>query len=362
MSIAALEVWAQALPLSRPYTIAFATISATEQIFVRICTDDGKVGLGAGAPFPLLTGETLEDALEALAPERLDWLIDRNPLDREALCREHRCNCPGKPAAAAAVDIALHDLYGQIVGQPLAETLGIEHAALPTSVTIGIMGVEETLEAAREYLALGFRALKVKVGRDLEEDLERLCRLREVFGAAVTLRADANQGYDLGTLESFLAGTEGLDLELVEQPVDPESFGELARLPERQRHLIAADESLMGPEDCARLVAPTHLCGVFNIKLMKCGGISSALDIAHVAHVQHLALMWGCMDESVISIAAALHAAFACSATRYLDLDGSFDLAHDIATGGFALKDGLMTITNAPGLGVQLIAPERVPV
>jgi len=87
---------------------------------------------------------------------------------------------------------------------------------------------------------------------------------------------------------------------------------------------------------------------------MKCGGIRSALRIARVAQSADIALMWGCMDESIISISAALHAAFACPNTKYLDLDGSLDLARDVVEGGFVLQDGLMSIRDEPGLGVKL--------
>ena len=85
---------------------------------------------------------------------------------------------------------------------------------------------------------------------------------------------------------------------------------------------------------------------------MKCGGIWPALRIAAIAETAGIALMWGCMDESRISIAAALHAAFSSPATRYLDLDGSLDLARDVVSGGFTLEDGMMRTTDKPGLGV----------
>ena len=85
---------------------------------------------------------------------------------------------------------------------------------------------------------------------------------------------------------------------------------------------------------------------------MKCGGVWPALRIAAIAEAAGVSLMWGCMDESVVSISAALHAAFASPATRYLDLDGSLDLARDVATGGFVISHGEMRTTPAPGLGV----------
>ncbi len=123
-------------------------------------------------------------------------------------------------------------------------------------------------------------------------------------------------------------------------------------LPNEIRDRIVADESLLSDRDALALSRPPRAAGIFNIKLMKCGGIAPALRIATIAGLSGIELMWGCMDESVISIAAALHAALASPATRYLDLDGSLDLARDVARGGFVIEGGMMRTTGAPGLGV----------
>ncbi len=99
---------------------------------------------------------------------------------------------------------------------------------------------------------------------------------------------------------------------------------------------------------------------IYNIKLMKCGGINAALQIAEIANLAGIDLMWGCMDESIISISAALHAALASPATRYLDLDGSLDLARDIVSGGFVLNDGYLSVNENPGLGCTLLKGAKV--
>jgi L-alanine-DL-glutamate epimerase-like enolase superfamily enzyme len=91
---------------------------------------------------------------------------------------------------------------------------------------------------------------------------------------------------------------------------------------------------------------------------MKCGGIAPAMQIAEVAHLAGIDIMWGCMDESIVGIAAALHAALASPATRYLDLDGHLDLAQDLATGGLVIKNGELSVTDRPGLGVEMIAAD----
>src|SRR5260370_32246155 len=129
----------------------------------------------------------------------------------------------------------------------------------------------------------------------------------------------------------------------------------MRELPEAWKERIAADESLLDDRDALALAALPRACGIFNIKLMKCGGIRPALRMAAIAQASGIHLMWGCMDESRISIAAALHAAFASPATRYLDLDGSLDLARDVAQGGFVIERGRMRTTDAPGLGVTAL-------
>jgi L-alanine-DL-glutamate epimerase-like enolase superfamily enzyme len=259
----------------------------------------------------------------------------------------------GAPAARAALDMALHDLWARTRGKPLVELLGRAHRSLETSITIGIKPLDETLVEAHEYLARGFKALKVKIGESLVADVERLVRLREAVGETVAIRADANVGYPPATIERFFTAAARARVELLEQPAPREHDAELRRLPETIRRRLAADESLHDEADALALARSPQPFGLWNIKLMKCGGIAPALRIARIARENGIDLMWGCMDESVIGIAAALHAAYACAATRTLDLDGSFDLARDPGRGGFTLVEGRLETLDAPGLGVE---------
>lgn len=342
--------------LTRPYAIAGQEpLSSVGNVIVRIETESGLVGLGAASPGEHVTGETLETCGKAIATENLAWLAGRDIRTLPLLCRETAARTPGTPAARAAVDIALHDLLAQHLGVPLVEVLGRAHRELPTSITIGIRSVAETIAEGEEYVGRGFRALKVKIGDALDLDLERLRKLREGLGPSVTIRVDANIGYTVEETARFFERTAPLAIEFVEQPVPREAFGEIRTLTPRARSRIAADESLHDEKDALALAAPEPLCGIYNIKLMKCGGIRPALRIAAIAETAGVALMWGCMDESRISIAAALHAAFASPATRFLDLDGSLDLARDVVEGGFTLEGGVMRTTDAPGLGVRLL-------
>ena len=216
------------------------------------------------------------------------------------------------------------------------------------------MSVKETLEEAKEYLANGFSILKVKTGLDVEQDIERVLRLHEEFKQTICIRVDANQGYGPEELHQFFTKTSGL-VEFIEQPLKAGDLEAMRSMPENVRGISAADETLLSPSSALDLLCSPQPFGIFNIKLMKCGGIASGLEIAAMAGHAGIDLMWGCMDESIVSIAGALHAALASRATKYLDLDGSLDLARDIVTGGFILENGWLRTTDQPGLGVQRI-------
>ena len=316
-------------------------------------TDRGLVGLGAASAEPYVTEESNEACQAALRQDSLEWLIGLDVRTLPALCRELGRRLAETPAARAAIDIALHDLLAQYLELPLVEILGRVHTSLPTSITIGIKPLADTLAEAEEYIGRGFRALKVKLGHSLEEDLERLHRLREEIGPAIVIRVDPNQGYDPGQVMTFLVHTAKLAIEFLEQPVPVAQTEALRILPESVRRRLVADEALLNETDALRLIVPPRPYGIFNIKLMKCGGIQPALTIAAIAETAGIDLMWGCMDESRIGISAALHAALASPATHYLDLDGSFDLARDVVTGGFVLAEGCLRTTETPGLGVS---------
>ena len=355
MKIKSIKTWSTDLGNTKPYTIAFKTIDEVINAFIEITLDNGTTGIGAGCPSEYVTKEPLESTIETLQEKNLDFLIGRDINEINQLNFEAWKKFPNNPAVRAAIDIALYDVFTKHLGVPLVKFLGQKIKSLPTSNTIGIKNVEETLKEAQEYWDRGFTVLKVKLGIDLNEDIERIVKLREKFGKKFTIRIDANQGYNIAQTIDFYNKTKHLDVELVEQPLPAKAIAELKTLPEEIRTIVAADESLLTPKDALELVKPPRAAGIFNIKLMKCGGVNQALKIADIGLQEGVDLFWGCNDESIVSITAALHAAFACSNTKYIDLDGSLDLARDVVKGGFILKDGVMTCSDKPGLGVERI-------
>ena len=340
------------VPLTRAYAIAGGSWDAVELVIVELTSDAGASGFGQASPAEEVTRESIDACERELEGEALAWLIGREVQDFGHMLGELQERVRG-PAARAAVDMALFDLEMKRLGVPLVEQLGRSWNDMATSITIGLKPVAETLAEAEEYAGRGFRALKVKTGESVDLDLERLAKLRERYGDGIALRADANQGYDERALRFFATRMESLALEMLEQPLPRGAEDALRALPAEVRAKLAADESIHDEADLQRLVRAGCPFGIVNVKLMKCGGLRPALRLARLAERNGLELMWGCMDESVLGIAAALHGAFASPATRYLDLDGSFDLGEDPFTGGFELASGRLSTLAKPGLGVE---------
>jgi L-alanine-DL-glutamate epimerase-like enolase superfamily enzyme len=202
-------------------------------------------------------------------------------------------------------------------------------------------------------VAQGFRIIKVKIGENVELDAERLREMRDAIGPDIVLRVDGNQGYSLEDARALLRTTDGLDLEMIEQPLDARDLASMCTLRGESRVPIVADEAAGTVEECREIVDRGAAHGI-NIKLMKCGGPSAARTIHDYANAAGLSLMLGCNDETRISIAAAAHLALAMPGLKYADLDGHMDLVRDPASGGFEMRDGCLCISEKPGLGVEV--------
>lgn len=340
------------LALTKPYSIAGYTFSEVENVFLEVELENGIVGIGAASPAEEVVGETCTQTLLNLQTDFFQNLIGRDIRHFKQLIYETNQEFPNLPGTQAALDIALHDTFGQFLGIPIVEFYGQKFKSLPTSVTIGIMSVAETLEEAEAYHKLGFKVLKVKTGENWQEDAERILKLKERFDNRLKIRVDANQGYDLEELQQFLKSIQHIDLEVLEQPLLVGKEQELLKLNVKTRKLLVADESLKNARYALRFSQEPQPFGIFNIKLMKCGGILNAFEVATIAQNANIELFWGCNDESIVSITAALHAAFACPTTKYLDLDGSFDLVEDVVSGGFVLEEGYLKLNGKAGLGL----------
>lgn len=354
MKIVATRASIKKMALTKPYTIAYNTFTDVSIAFFEIELENGIIGYGSGSPAEEVVGETTDTTVHNLQSSFVQNMAGRDIRHFQALIYESHLEFSNCPGTLAAIDIALHDAFCKLIQIPVVEFYGQKVKALPTSVTIGIKNVEASIEEALEYQKMGFKVIKVKTGLAVKEDIERVVALRKKFKDAFVIRVDANQGYTIDDLIQFIDATKDLGIELIEQPLKVGSEKELLALTEQDRKILCGDESLKNSRAALQLAASQNF-GIYNIKLMKCGGLTAAKEIATIAQNGNINLFWGCNDESIISISAALHIAYSCSNTKYIDLDGSFDLAEDIVSAGFEVKDGYMYINSSPGFGFKLL-------
>jgi len=351
MVIDNIEIELADIELTRPYTIAYKTTSSIKNMFIKIILKNGMVGFGSSNVSKYVVGldtsESYKNAVDfknELIGRDISFLVSN--IDK---VENQFINDPG---SKAAYNIALYDAFCKSLNISLGSFLGRIIPELPTSITVGIKDIDETIEEINEYYSSGFRYMKIKLGDKIDYDIERITKINEEFGSYIKIRIDANQGWSLDDTIKFCNETKGV--ELIEQPISVDNTQQLLKLPDSVKEIIALDESLVSYEDAIKYSLKNY-CKIFNIKLMKCGGITSGRKIANIALINNINLMWGCNDESIISISAALNAALSFPNTKYLDLDGSLDLAKDLVNGGFKLKDGIMKPLDKPGLGVKLI-------
>lgn len=338
------------LKLKEPYTIAYETISEAPQIVLRIDTDTGLTGWGCASPDLPVTGERPDDVVSALESVIGPGLEGRDVFTFALLLSELKAALPGRSSTMNMVDMALRDLVARKAGVPLYQLLGGFRKQIETSITVGILPYDETLERVRSFVSDGFRIIKLKGGSNVEEDIDKVIRLREAIGGSIRIRFDCNQGYSPEEAIRFFHDSKLAGIELLEQPTTIDQENQLGEVTDSVHIPVMADESMRSLKDVFRL-ASNELIDMVNIKLMKVGGMSEAIHINSVAKSAGIEAMVGCFDECALGISAGLHFALGHANVEFADLDGHLDLVDDPFPGLFTIRNGVLTPSDSPGLG-----------
>jgi L-Ala-D/L-Glu epimerase len=345
------EVMTAELPFRVAFGHALAKRQSSTNVYVKVTLSDGSTGFGEGVPRDYVTGETVADAVATLADHLGPAVLGR---DVSALEAPAPAGLIG--AAGCALELALLDAAGRHLQEPARHWLGPDRTTvLQYDAVIPFASPSRLAPIALAIRLLGLKNVKVKVGRELEDDVRTLKTLRRLLGGDVDLRVDANCAW---TPEEALRALDRLRpfrLSVVEQPVAAGDLDGLRRLRAECEESIAVDESLRTVDD-ARALIEAGACDAFNLRVSKCGGLLQSTRIAAMAETAGLFCIVGAqVGESGILSAAGRHLA-ACTRPRYLEGSaGRLLLRHDLTEENVLPGwGGRARSFDGPGLGVTV--------
>jgi L-alanine-DL-glutamate epimerase-like enolase superfamily enzyme len=348
------------VPLKVPFKTAVRTVDAVHSLVLMIDTDAGLTGYGEAAATAVITGDTIDSmraGLGVLAPQ----LVGRSLDDFNALLITVAHGLVHHTSLKAALEIALFDLRAQRFGVPLYQLLGGAPGAarIKSDITISLNDTDTMVRDAKRAVADGFDALKLKLGgRAWTADVAATQAIHSAVGPSVKLRLDANQGWSPKHAVKVVQSIEaaGIEIEFLEQPVKADDLAGLKFVTDHVLTPVLADEAAFNLTDAEQILS-TQSADIINIKFMKTGGISQAIDIANLTRHHRRICMIGCMLESHISVTAAAHFAWAFpDVVTLIDLDGPSLCAGSAVTGGLTLDGPWMSLSDAPGLGITAVS------
>jgi muconate cycloisomerase len=362
MIVKKLDIWHLKLGFQSPIKHNLATHQGSDNIVLRMTTDDGITGFGEGVPRAFVTGEVLSDSLSFLrevlgpailagvghSPQALLKILEN--LYQHAQAQRH-------PAAFCALETALLDAAGRTWNMPVAELIGPKlRTSLEYSAVIPLMPPEQMRHLLLLVKMNHMRFVKLKVGTD--DDLSTLRLAREELGYDVDIRVDANSAWTPSEAIARLQEMQPYRISAVEQPVAKADFAGLKQVSEAVQVPVIADESLCNEDDARRLI-DLKACRVFNIRLSKCGGLGAATRIRQMAQAAGILCQLGChVGETSILSAAGRH--FALTVPQLSYVEGSFSpylLVRDVVSQPVVFNGGGMAHElPGPGLGSEVLS------
>ncbi len=354
MIIEDIEVKIIKVPLKKPFVTSLRRVDVLEAIVLMLKTKNNLVGYGETAPTFAVTGDDLKTIIKALD------LIYKNIEGKsvanftEILNIVHN-SIEDNYSAKSAMEIALYDIFSQNLKLPLYRFLGGKQKKFKTGITISLNDTQTMIRDSVEAVDSGFESLKIKLGEDYKEEFYKVKSIHKAVGKDISLKLDANQGWNESECISFLNNLENdkIPIELIEQPVDKRDIEGLKYIKERTSIPVLADESVFSPKDAIEIL-DKQAVDFINIKLDKCGGISKALLIADICKLYGVKCMMGCMLEGPISVAAAVHVASSRSDTiTMVDLDAPVLYKNYPLKVGVRFDKSSIEIADICGLGVS---------
>jgi L-Ala-D/L-Glu epimerase len=352
MKILQTRIYKLSIPMD-PFQIATGTMFHAQNLFIALETDEGLTGFGECSAFPMIVGETQSTCFEMAKDFATLWKGKDTQDIAERLADLDRFTAFNY-TVKSAFDMALYDLAAKKSGVPLYQFLNGIRKEIETDLTIGIGDPETMAEKAIDFKNKGVRIIKVKLGKNGDEDIRRVQMIRSAVGDSIRLRVDANQGWDFETAKNVLHQIGDFDIEFCEQPMRVWHDHLLPGLRKISPVKIMADESVFNHHDARRLIR-TGACDYINIKFAKSGGISEAIKIARVCSENQVPCMMGGMLESRFALTAFSHFASSQNIIQFYDMDTCL-LGHQVdpVVGGVHYRGYSLEAPEEPGIGAAI--------
>lgn len=343
------------IPFNNPFTIAVGTLTHTNHVLVRMIDDSGRVGWGETTTFMAVYGYDQHSLYRALTDHLIPAVIGLDPHDMAVLHQKMDQVMPNNLMAKAGIDFAAHDLIAQAAGKPIHALIGGKRVQrIPLIGGIDIVPPDQASERAEKLVNQGYKSVKIKIGKDPFEDIERVKVVRQVVGDKIKLRVDGNCGYNRDTAVRTFRQMEAYDLEWIEQPLPGWDLDGMAMLADRLDTPIAVDESMYTPQNAQHCIA-LGATDVVNIKVVKCGGIYRSQQIAALCAAAGIpCFIGGCIETTPGTAVAAHFYAATPNIVSAAEIYGADYYEDDIVKQGFEIVNGEMELPMTPGLGVEI--------
>jgi L-Ala-D/L-Glu epimerase len=354
LTIRQTELYKLSVPLKEPFVTSLGVDTAAQNVLVKIITEGGITGFGECSPYMPINGES-QDTCFTVGQYFAKALKGKDPLQIKECVELMDKIIYANNSIKSAFDMALYDIAAQHAGVPLYQLLGgSKEKQITTDYTVSIGAPEQMAAEAIKIKEQGFPAIKVKLGKNGKDDVERIKAIRNAVGMEIPVRIDANQGWKVKEAIETLHALEPYAIQYCEEPIARWKFMQLKKVRKHSPIPIMADECCGDDHDAERLIE-LKACDMFNIKLGKSGGIYKAIKMARMAEAAGITVQVGAMLESRLGMTAFAHFALSNAAIQHYDFDTALMFSSDPVTGGIVYSNGgVITVPDVPGLGATI--------
>ena len=355
MKITKIEIIPVNIPFTRTLKTAIGDWSLAEFVIVRMHTDAGIVGLGEVPPWMAVSRTSQGAIIQILKDYICPVILGLDPFQVEKAWDLMDLHAPGNPMAGTPIDMAMCDIMGKALKTPVYNLLGGKFRdKVPTAAIIGFGETKAMVKECKEWLDLGAKAVRIKVGLGMDKDLKNTEAIRKTIGKQVTLRVDCNQAFTRNEAVRVIQALEQFDLELAEQPVAWHDLMGMGMVARNVRTPVMPHETLLDRFDALHLIESGG-AGVFGLKLDRPGGFVNVKKVNALAELNNIPCFMCSSIELGISTSAAAHLAVSQKNIRLAsEFSGPQTISDDIVKNPIPIKDGYAKPWDAPGLGVEL--------